>query len=73
MRFDAYGSRTAVSGPDGTHPTASQFPGGTGYEREPSSSELGLDYLYQRYYDPGGALWALAGSSRRILSASRAG
>jgi RHS repeat-associated protein len=52
MRFDAYGNRTAVSGPDGTHPTASQFAGGTGYEREPSASELGLDYLYQRYYDP---------------------
>src|SRR5439155_3794789 len=52
MRFDAFGLRTKASGVDGPNSTASQFAGAHGYEREPSGGgELGLDYLYQRYYD----------------------
>jgi len=49
-RFDAYGQRTAGAGTDGSEATPRQYAGAWGYER--SSDTLGLDYLYQRYYDP---------------------
>jgi RHS repeat-associated protein len=50
-RYDAYGNRSALGGTDGPHPTDYQYAGAWGYERE-AEEALGLDYLYQRYYDP---------------------
>ncbi len=52
MRFDAYGLPTQLEGADGWDATEYQYAGAWGYEREPHGSRLGLDYLYQRYYDP---------------------
>jgi RHS repeat-associated protein len=51
LRYDAYGNRSASAGTDPAHPTDFQWAGGEGYMREADTS-LGLDYLYQRYYDP---------------------
>jgi len=49
-RFDAYGQRTAGGGTDGPEATPRQYAGAWGYER--TTDTLGLDYLYQRNYDP---------------------
>lgn len=46
---DAYGR--ALERPQQPETTA-QYAGAHGYQRESGPSELGLDYLYQRYYDP---------------------
>ena len=52
-RFDAFGSRSATGGTDPADVTGFQYAGAHGYQREPAGgAELGLDYLYQRYYDP---------------------
>ena len=48
-RYDAYGKQTAGTNPSTL--TDNQYAGAWGYEREPDAG-LGLDYLYQRYYDP---------------------
>jgi RHS repeat-associated protein len=53
LRYDAFGNRTALAGPN--QPTPFQFAGGWGYEAEYSDSTepyLGLSYLEQRYYEP---------------------
>jgi RHS repeat-associated protein len=53
LRYDAYGQRTALAGPN--YPTPYQFAGGWGYETEYSDSSepyLGLAYVDQRYYEP---------------------
>jgi RHS repeat-associated protein len=53
LRYDAFGQRTALAGPN--QPTPFQFAGGWGYEAEYSDSTepyLGLSYLEQRYYEP---------------------
>ena len=52
MRFDAYGVPTQLDGADGWDATEYQYAGAWGYEREPHGRRMGLDYLYQRYYDP---------------------
>lgn len=49
-RFDAYGLQSAFAGTDSPDAVAQQYAGATGYQRD--AAELGLDYLYQRYYDP---------------------
>ena len=51
LRYDAYGGRSASGGTDPAHPTDHQYAGAWGYQREETPG-LGLDYLYQRYYDP---------------------
>jgi RHS repeat-associated protein len=53
LRYDAFGQRTALAGPN--QPTPFQFAGGWGYEAEYSDSTepyLGLSYLQERYYEP---------------------
>jgi RHS repeat-associated protein len=53
LRYDAYGQRTALAGPN--YPTPYQFAGGWGYEAEYSDATepyLGLAYVDQRYYEP---------------------
>ena len=59
LRYDAYGNVTQAAGDeiDGSAtaiipPARRQYAGAWGYEREPPANGLGLDYLYQRYYDP---------------------
>jgi RHS repeat-associated protein len=53
LRFDAFGQRSALAGPN--YPTSLQYAGGWGYQSEFSDTSdpaLGLDYLEQRYYEP---------------------
>jgi RHS repeat-associated protein len=53
LRYDAFGQRTALAGPN--YPTPYQFAGGWGYEAEYSDATepyLGLAYVDQRYYEP---------------------
>jgi RHS repeat-associated protein len=53
LRYDAFGQRTALAGPN--YPTPYQFAGGRGYEVEYSDASepnLGLEYVDQRYYEP---------------------
>lgn len=49
-RFDAYGLQSAFAGTDSPDAVVQQYAGAWGYQRD--AAELGLDYLYQRYYDP---------------------
>jgi RHS repeat-associated protein len=49
-RFDAYGLQSAFAGTDSPDAVTAQYAGATGYQRD--AADLGLDYLYQRYYDP---------------------
>jgi RHS repeat-associated protein len=56
LRYDAFGGRSATNGTDGYYPSASQFAGDFGYQTEYASATepgVGLQYLDQRYYDPG--------------------
>jgi RHS repeat-associated protein len=53
LRFDAFGQRSATSGP--VQPTTFQYAGGWAYQTEYADATdpgLGLQYLQQRYYDP---------------------
>ena len=49
-RFDAYGLQSAFAGTDSPDAVTAQYAGAAGYQRD--AADLGLDYLYQRYYDP---------------------
>jgi RHS repeat-associated protein len=49
-RFDAYGLQSNFAGTDSPDAVVQQYAGAWGYQRD--AAELGLDYLYQRYYDP---------------------
>ena len=49
QRFDAFGNRSALAGSDPPDVTRHGYAGAWGYETEEG---LGLQYLYQRYYDP---------------------